>query len=60
MSAGDGRRPPSDVLREDVHGRTIHMVVSCPLYSEGVQRVPFILYARCPPEVNLEVQGHLC
>ena len=58
ISAGDDCRPPSDVLHEDVHGRTIYMVASRPPYSEEVQRVPLILHTPCT-QVILEILGHL-
>ena len=45
-SAGYGRRPSSDVLHEDVHGRITHMVASRRPYSEGLQRVTN--YQQCP------------
>ena len=58
VSAGDGRRPPSDILHEDVPNRTIHMVASHSPYLEGVQRVPLVLHNHCL-QVCLEVRGHL-
>ena len=36
VSVGYGLRLPPDVLRQDVHGSTIHMVSSRPPYSKEV------------------------